>query len=78
MADRHDQPAASPSRPDPTFEELSATIAGYDDPDDKLTIALGNFNRVRRERDRLREALTYYAEGRYPDGGEIAREALNG
>lgn len=26
---------------------------------------------------RLREALTYYAEGRYPDGGETAREALS-
>jgi len=41
------------ARADPTFEELSATIARYDDPDDKLTIALGNFNRVRAERDRL-------------------------
>lgn len=27
--------------------------------------------------ERLREALTYYAEGRYPDGGEIARQALD-
>jgi hypothetical protein len=31
---------------------------------------------ARAESERLREALTYYAEGRYPDGGEIAREAL--
>jgi hypothetical protein len=29
------------------------------------------------ENARLREALTYYAEGRYPDGGEIARETLS-
>lgn len=44
--------AAPEPKPDPTFEELSATIARYDDWDDKLTIALGNFNRVRIERDK--------------------------
>lgn len=46
-----------PACPDPTFEELSATIARYSDPEDKLTIALGNFNRVRAERDRLAAEL---------------------
>jgi hypothetical protein len=56
---------------DPTFEELSATIARYPDPDDKLTIALGNFNRVRGERDaalarlaETEEALRQYKEAR--------------
>jgi hypothetical protein len=44
-------------RTDPTFEELSETIARYSDPDDKLTIALGNFNRVRSERDALLSEL---------------------
>lgn len=32
---------------------------------------------ARAESERLREALTYYAEGRYPDGGETARASLN-
>lgn len=31
---------------------------------------------ARAENQRLRTALTYYAEGRYPDNGETAREAL--
>lgn len=38
--------------------------------------ALAAIDRLAAENNRLREALTYYAEGRYPDGGEIAREAL--
>jgi hypothetical protein len=32
---------------------------------------------LQNEVGRLREALTYYAEGRYPDSGEMAREALS-
>jgi len=47
---------------DPTFEELLATIARYDDPDDKLTIALGNFNRLRAERDDFKRALIEQTE----------------
>lgn len=35
---------------------LAAIVAGYDDPDDKLTILLGNFRRVVGERERLTEA----------------------
>lgn len=35
---------------------LADIVAGYDDPDDKLTILLGNFRRVIGERERLTEA----------------------
>lgn len=56
-----------PSNPDPTFAELSDTIARYPDPDDKLTIALGNFNRVRAERDALRAALAAVENSQEPD-----------
>jgi hypothetical protein len=35
---------------------LTEIVAGYDDPDDKLTILLGNFRRVVSERERLSEA----------------------
>jgi hypothetical protein len=38
---------------DPTLDKLNAVIASYPDWDDKLNIALGNFNRVRAERDAL-------------------------
>lgn len=39
------------------FHDLSMVIAGYNDPDDKLTIALGNFNRLLSERDKAHALL---------------------
>lgn len=52
MVDRETQEARE-TVSDPTFEQLSETIARYPAWGDKLTIALGNFNRVRAERDVL-------------------------
>lgn len=62
-------PAARKARPDPTLTELIEMLnERYDNPEDRLTIALGNFSRVRAEREKARAQLEQMREALRDEG----------